>query len=717
MRSEEGAKVREYLWSNHREYREYGGELLAYYEDLAIARGALDGVLAFVPSPTDPTAFKLQVTGHPVGYLCTAGVQWALRLIERPERVRSLDFSGDGDNPSFRSLALPRLPALERLRLSALPIVSLLGLRHAPNLVELEITRCDDLEGLPGIERALALRRLVVVHNLARLTGRLPPNLEEVVLQASDPWIYRRDVRQPITPDPSVRLPGNAKLRSVVLRGPLELADLSGCPSLEDVDVRACLRLECLQLTGARLCRFAPRIVARPQVQLTFREALSIPPEGGDGFAPFEALRELDLGGATSLVDLDGIENLRALERLSLRDARRVTDLTPLERLPALRTVEPAAAPPAARAVPTEAEALETLREALRGGSPLVELALADVDRALAEIDARVSRQLDPILRHPTVRALTVAWRALRVVVEEADPLENVKVEVLNVSLADLVDDFEDSPPPHKPGLYKLVFQAEYHWAGAKPFGLIVANYDLHLGSRELAVLKDCARIAQHAHAVFVTSVAPDALAPPAREATLAAVAELRRELAVRNVSLVLGRMQWRDRFSHEAERDLEGPATPAMALRYLACTPFGWAVPIEGPLPALRRYGDVVGASRDEAAALAPLGFCAVTSTPRGDELGGFDVREDLAAMFAVTRILQTLRAAERQIGSTSNDQVVLVLQAVLDGFVRANAALLRAATIRLIESGPRTLRCEVEIALAWRAKPVIEQVLYDRE
>jgi len=101
------------------------------------------------------------------------------------------------------------------------------------------------------------------------------------------------------------------------------------------------------------------------------------------------------------------------------------------------------------------------------------------VDRMIAEIDSKLSRQMDEILHHPQFQALEAAWRGLQLLIERTNFRENIKIELLNVSRADLLDDFEDSPEVNQSGLYKHIYSAEYGQFGGQPVGAIIANYFL----------------------------------------------------------------------------------------------------------------------------------------------------------------------------------------------------------------------------------------------
>src|SRR5829696_9041661 len=69
----------------------------------------------------------------------------------------------------------------------------------------------------------------------------------------------------------------------------------------------------------------------------------------------------------------------------------------------------------------------------------------AFVDALIAEIDVKLSKQIDEILHHPTFQKLESSWRGLKFVIDRCDFRENVKVEMLNCSKEDLLADFEDA--------------------------------------------------------------------------------------------------------------------------------------------------------------------------------------------------------------------------------------------------------------------------------
>ncbi|APR80928.1 Hypothetical protein A7982_06275 [Minicystis rosea] len=142
------------------------------------------------------------------------------------------------------------------------------------------------------------------------------------------------------------------------------------------------------------------------------------------------------------------------------------------------------------------------------------------VDLLIAEIDSKMSRQIDEILHHPTFQRLEAAWRGLKFLVDRVDFRENVKIDFVNCSKEDLLADFEDTTEVPKSGLYKLVYSAEFGQFGGRPYAAIVSNYDIGPGGRgaeapggahpqDMFLLQKCASVATMAHAPFLATAAP----------------------------------------------------------------------------------------------------------------------------------------------------------------------------------------------------------------
>ncbi|ARU90445.1 type VI secretion system contractile sheath large subunit [Pseudomonas sp. M30-35] len=133
----------------------------------------------------------------------------------------------------------------------------------------------------------------------------------------------------------------------------------------------------------------------------------------------------------------------------------------------------------------------------------------AMVDRMIAEIDAKLSSQMDEILHNQSFQALESSWRGLKLLVDRTDFRENTKLELINASKQDLLEDFEDSPEIVQSGLYKHVYTAEYGQFGGQPVAAIIANYFFNPSSPDIKTMQYVASVASMSHAPFIAAAGP----------------------------------------------------------------------------------------------------------------------------------------------------------------------------------------------------------------
>ena len=143
-------------------------------------------------------------------------------------------------------------------------------------------------------------------------------------------------------------------------------------------------------------------------------------------------------------------------------------------------------------------------------GRKVEKVSKATVDEMIAEIDKKLSLQVDAILHHPEFQKLESAWSSLKFLVDKTDFRENIRLELLNASKEDLLEDFEDAPEVTKSGLYKTVYTAEYGQFGGKPYGNIIANYEFGPGPQDIKLLQYVASVASMAHAPFIAAAGPE---------------------------------------------------------------------------------------------------------------------------------------------------------------------------------------------------------------
>src|SRR5437870_1951751 len=135
---------------------------------------------------------------------------------------------------------------------------------------------------------------------------------------------------------------------------------------------------------------------------------------------------------------------------------------------------------------PKTDEAKEAVERAVR---TLAEQALAQtslissdvvrsIEAIIAQIDTKLSEQINLILHHEDVQKLEGAWRGLHYLVNNTETDEMLKIRVMNVSKADLAKtlkrykgtNWDQSP------LFKKVYEAEYGQLGGEPLDCLVGD-------------------------------------------------------------------------------------------------------------------------------------------------------------------------------------------------------------------------------------------------
>jgi type VI secretion system protein ImpC len=132
------------------------------------------------------------------------------------------------------------------------------------------------------------------------------------------------------------------------------------------------------------------------------------------------------------------------------------------------------------------------------------------LDQYISQIDGTISAQLDEILHNKTFQEIESAWRSLKFLVDRTDFRANIKIEMLNVSKEDLMDDFEEAPDTTQSGLYKHIYTQEYDTPGGEPVSTIVSNFQFGRSARDISLLSEIAKVSAAAHCPFLGGVGAD---------------------------------------------------------------------------------------------------------------------------------------------------------------------------------------------------------------
>jgi type VI secretion system protein ImpC len=129
------------------------------------------------------------------------------------------------------------------------------------------------------------------------------------------------------------------------------------------------------------------------------------------------------------------------------------------------------------------------------------------LDGMIAELDGKISSQVDEIMHNEDFQKMESAWRGLKFLIDRTNFRRNTKIELLNVSKEDLGADFEEVPEPYMSGLFNQVYKQEYDTPGGEPIAAMIANYEFENHPQDIALLGNVSKIAAGCHAPFIASV------------------------------------------------------------------------------------------------------------------------------------------------------------------------------------------------------------------
>lgn len=149
------------------------------------------------------------------------------------------------------------------------------------------------------------------------------------------------------------------------------------------------------------------------------------------------------------------------------------------------------------------------LDDLLRATEPSPRVDRDRVHALIADIDRRLSAQVNLLLHAPEVQQLESAWRGLKLLVDQVDFRENIRLEIVQTTKDELRTDAEEAPEPTQCGLYKHLYSRAFGVLGGKPYGVVCATFDVGAGAEDLALMQHCAAVSAMAHVPFLANASP----------------------------------------------------------------------------------------------------------------------------------------------------------------------------------------------------------------
>jgi type VI secretion system protein ImpC len=156
--------------------------------------------------------------------------------------------------------------------------------------------------------------------------------------------------------------------------------------------------------------------------------------------------------------------------------------------------------------------AVQTLaQQALSETALISKDAYDSIQAIIAELDKKMSEQLNVILHHEDFKAIEGSWRGLHHLVTNTETDEMLKIRVLNVSKKEVgrtLKKFKGTAWDQSP-LFKKIYGEEYDMPGGFPYGCLIGDYYFDHTPPDVEILQGMAQIAASCHCPFIAGAAP----------------------------------------------------------------------------------------------------------------------------------------------------------------------------------------------------------------
>jgi len=153
--------------------------------------------------------------------------------------------------------------------------------------------------------------------------------------------------------------------------------------------------------------------------------------------------------------------------------------------------------------------AVRTLAEQVLSKSDVVSDDVAQTINAyIAEIDRKLSEQINQIMHHADFQKLESAWRGLHYLVNNTETDQLLKIRVMNISKKELgktLKRYKGTAWDQSP-IFKKMYEEEYGQLGGEPYGCLVGDYYFDHSPQDVELLGGIAQVAAAAHAPFLAA-------------------------------------------------------------------------------------------------------------------------------------------------------------------------------------------------------------------
>ena len=136
---------------------------------------------------------------------------------------------------------------------------------------------------------------------------------------------------------------------------------------------------------------------------------------------------------------------------------------------------------------------------------------IKSIEAMIAELDKKLSEQVNLILHNQEFQKLEGSWRGLHYLVNNTETDEQLKIRFMNISKLELgktLKRYKGTNWDQSP-LFKKIYEEEYGQFGGEPFGCLVGDYYFDQSPPDVELLAEMGKVSAAAHTPFISGASP----------------------------------------------------------------------------------------------------------------------------------------------------------------------------------------------------------------
>ena len=133
---------------------------------------------------------------------------------------------------------------------------------------------------------------------------------------------------------------------------------------------------------------------------------------------------------------------------------------------------------------------------------------MSTIQALIAEIDAKLTEQINHILHHADFQQMEGAWRGLNYLISNTETDEMLKIRVQNISKKELgkeLKKYKGTAWDQSP-IFKQIYEQEYGQFGGEPYGCLVGDFYFDHSPQDVELLSNMAQISAASHCPFISA-------------------------------------------------------------------------------------------------------------------------------------------------------------------------------------------------------------------